>query len=89
MVQQSDSRCQQGGASRTRKPSSRRPPQNEKDVITRVVEFTVNELAPNEKVTMVQGALDDVLRKIFHTVQSAVRSVIYNVAQQVMLNLLF
>lgn len=38
---------------------------------------------------MVEKALDEVLRKTFHNGQSGVGSVVYNVVEQIMLDLLF
>lgn len=48
----------------------------------------MKEFVANEMATMHQKVLDDVLRRTIHIVQSCVRSVVYNVIERVMLNLL-
>lgn len=58
------------------------------DVIAREVKSAKKVLVAVEIVTMVESALDDAIREIFHNAQNSVRSDIYNVAQRVILDLL-
>lgn len=60
----------------------------EADVIAREVKSAIWELVANEMVTTVEEALDDFLRKTLCNARSGVRSVIYNVVKQSMLDLL-
>lgn len=57
-------------------------------VIAGEVESAVKELVANEMAAMVQEALDEALHKTLHKAKSGVRSVVCNVVQQEMLDLL-
>lgn len=45
-------------------------------------------MVANEFSTMVEEALDDILRTLFHNKQSGIQSVVYYILKQVMLDLL-
>lgn len=60
----------------------------EEDVIALEVKHEVTELDRTELSTMIEEWLEEILWKSFHNVQSCIQSVIYNVVEQDMLNLL-
>lgn len=61
---------------------------NEENVIARGGKHAVHELLTTEPATMVYESLDGILGTSFHKRQSSIRSVVYQVVQQVMLDLL-
>lgn len=56
--------------------------------MARGVQSAVKELVTNEMATLVDTALDDFLRKTPHSSQSDVRSVVWNVVEQAIFDLL-
>lgn len=59
-----------------------------KDVIASKVTSTLKEIITNELSTMVEETLQNTLRAFFLNVQSGIRSVVYNVVEQLVLDLL-
>lgn len=61
---------------------------NQEEVIVREVMFAVQDLATAELCTMIKDSLEDFQRTSFHNAQSCIRSVVDNVAGQVMMDLM-
>lgn len=61
---------------------------NEGDVIAREVRSAVSDLVTTELATVLEESLENILRESFHNWQSGIRSVVYNVLEQVILDLL-
>lgn len=57
------------------------------ELIAREVKCAEKQLVANKMATMVKEVLNDVLRKTLHNVQSSGQSVVYNVVEHVMLDL--
>lgn len=62
---------------------------NEEEVIARELEYPVKELVKTELATMVEELLIKILGMSFHKAVRSIRSVVYNVFEQVMLDLLW
>lgn len=55
------------------------------DVNAQEVKYAVKELVENEMATIVQKALDDILRRTVHDAQSGILSVLYSIFKLVMM----
>lgn len=60
---------------------------NEEDVIAQKVKSAVTELATNELSSMFEELQDNTLRTLFHNAQRGMRQVVYDVVEQLILDL--
>lgn len=60
---------------------------NEEGVITRETKRALRKMVTNKSSTMVEEALEDILRTQLHHAQSIIQSVVYKIVEQVMLDL--
>lgn len=58
-------------------------------MIPREVKFAVKELVRTEMTSMVEEAFVNILRSLFYKAPSGIRSVVYNVAEPIMLDLIW
>lgn len=58
-------------------------------MVAREVKYAIKELVMTELATMDEESLDDIMSTSLHNAQSAIRSVVYNVVEWFMLDLLY
>lgn len=66
-----------------------KPHISEEDVIARVAKSTIKEMVTEGLSTIIEDLMDHILRTLLHNAQSSIPTVVYNVVEKVVLDLMY